>query len=109
MPLSESELAESLHTSINLVGKALEALEHFGLIEATSHQPPRYLPTHSVEECTIVDIWRALRHRRKETLALTHDSLSLRQIRSFQDDVTAAIKRDCGNRKFIDPDNKPAG
>jgi membrane protein len=108
-PLTESELAEKLHASTNLVEEALEAQEQIGLIAATSHQPPRYLPTHSVEDCTIVDIWRALRHCNKDKLALAHDSPGLRQIRSFQDDLTAAIERDCGKRKFIDLDSKPAG
>lgn len=108
-PLTESELAEKLHASTNLVEEALEALEQIGLIAATSHQPPRYLPTHSVEDCTIVDIWRALRHCNKDKLALAHDSPGLRQIRSFQDDLTAAIERDCGKRKFIDLDSKPGG
>jgi membrane protein len=108
-PLTESELAEKLHASTNLVEEALEAQEQIGLIAATSHQPPRYLPTHSVEDCTIVDIWRALRHCSRDKFALAHDSAGFRQIRSFQDDLTAAIERDCGKRKFIDLDSKPAG
>jgi membrane protein len=107
-PLTEPELAETLHAGTNLVEEALEALQQIGLVTPTSHQPPRYLPTHSVEDCTIVDIWRALRHCNKDKLALAHDSPGLRQIRSFQDELTAAIERDCGNRKFIDLDNKQA-
>ena len=55
-PLTESELAVSLHTSTKLVEEALDALEQIGLIAATSHQPPRYLSTHSVEDCKLVDI-----------------------------------------------------
>jgi hypothetical protein len=46
----------SLHTSTKLVEEALDALEQIGLIAATSHQPPRYLSTHSVEDCKLVDI-----------------------------------------------------
>ena len=55
-PLTESELAVSLHTSTKLVEEVLDALEQIGLIAATSHQPPRYLSTHSVEDCKLVDI-----------------------------------------------------
>ena len=108
-PFTETKLAETLQASANLVEEALEALQQIGLIAPTSHQSPRYLPTHSVEDCTIVDIWLALRHCNKDKLALAHDSPGLLQIKNFQDDLTAAIERDCGNRKFIDLESNQAG
>lgn len=104
--LNEDQLAQSLSSNPLVIESSLDALEKIGLVTRTADDPPKYLPRKSVKDCTMVDIWRALRSYNTDVLREDTDSEDLLRIRQFQSQLNTAVGQELGNRKFIEPLNK---
>lgn len=100
--LTEFELAKELDMAPLIIEASLDRLEDIGLVTKTNHQPPRYLPTKSVSECTVVDIWREIRNCSGNRLEENEDSPDLSRIRQFQTRLDNVIEQELGKEKFID-------
>ncbi len=101
-PLSENELAASVSKQPLAIESVLESLEQIGLITPTSDNPPRYLPTHTVKDCTLVEIWRALRKQHSNQLQENTNSVDLRAIKAFEEELDAIVERELGNKTFVE-------
>ena len=105
-PLSEDQIAESVNCSVLAIENALEHLQQINLITATSDTPPRYLPTRSISECTIVDIWNAIRNLNEDNMNELANSPDLEVIRQFQTELELVVSRELGSQKFVQTSNK---
>lgn len=108
LPLTEAELMNAISSNPIVIEGALDSLERIGLVTHTAHNPPRYVPTRSVEDCTILAIWRALRHSEADLLKDEIESAELLTIRAFHSEVEALVERELGSRKFTDDVRGPA-
>lgn len=102
--LGEAELANSISSNPPAIGRALHALEEIGLIAKTADDPVRYLPAKSINDCKVVDIWRALRLWNEEKLSAPEETEVLTRIRNFQTAMDTVVAAELGDRKFIDAD-----
>ncbi|MDA0688225.1 MAG: YihY/virulence factor BrkB family protein [Proteobacteria bacterium] len=100
--LTDEELARNLDSNQVAIEQALEQLQKIGLISRTGDQPPAYLPSHSVEDCTMVEIWQALRDSNTDHISISDDSAELLMAHQFQQDIDDAIMSSLGSRKFVD-------
>lgn len=100
--LTDEELARNLDSNQVAIEQALEQLQKIGLISRTGDQPPAYLPSHSVEDCTMVEIWQALRDSNTDHISISDDSTELLMAHQFQQDIDDAIMSSLGSRKFVD-------
>jgi membrane protein len=100
--LTDEELARNLDSNLVAIEQALEQLQKIGLISRTGDQSPAYLPSHSIEDCTMVDIWRALRESNADHISISDDSAELLLAHQFQQDIDDAIVSNLGRRKFVD-------
>lgn len=101
-PFSEAELLEALSGNPLVIEHALQALEEIGLISKTNDSPARFLPTKSVNDCTLLEIWRALRSYNADPLEKTGNSKDLQRIQEFQSQLDGLIESQLGRKKFID-------
>lgn len=101
-PISEVELLEALGGNPVIIEHSLQALEKIGLISKTDDEPARFLPTKTVNDCTLLEIWRALRSYDADPLGKTSDSKDLQRIRAFQSQLERLIEKELGSKKFID-------
>ncbi|MEQ8954405.1 MAG: YihY/virulence factor BrkB family protein, partial [Gammaproteobacteria bacterium] len=101
-PMGESELAASISKQPLSIAPALESLQEIGLITPTNESPTRYLPTHAVKNCTMVEIWRALRKNHSHPLQENPGSPDLQAIKAFQEELDNIVARELGQRTFID-------
>jgi membrane protein len=103
--LTESELAFAISSNPIVIEDSLLALEQIGLIGKTADDPVRYQPAHSIIDCALVDIWRALRLRNADHLGAHIESDEARSIKNFQSGVDSVIEKELGKQKFIDANN----
>lgn len=103
--LTESQLAFSISNNPIVIEDSLEALAQIGLIAKTGDDPARYQPARSIIDCTLVDIWRALRLRNTDTVDEHTESDDALLVRNFQDKIDAIIEQELGTQKFIDADS----
>lgn len=99
--LSEDELADALSSTPIAVDSALHALESIKLITKTNQEPIRYLPCKSVSECSIVDVWKQLRHLDSDDNRHSRDSADINKINAFQHRLDEIIEQELGNEKFF--------
>ena len=100
-PLTQDQLAAELHCSGLAVENALGNLQQIDLIRTTSDNPARYLPTRTVADCTIVEIWQALRKLNSDEFDQLGDPLNLDLIHSFQSELELTVSRELGAKKFV--------
>ena len=103
VPLDEDQLAETLHNSPVAIENSLEILEKIGLIIATGEDPVRYLPSRSVHDCTMVDIWRAMRNYNTDKMYDNVESEAMQRVLNFQACLDAAVEAQLGDRRFVEP------
>ncbi len=103
-PFNEDSLARSLNSNLTAIEQALEHLQKIGLITQTGDQPPCYLPTRSVEDCTLLEVWRALRSTNTDPVSIGSESAELLLAKQFQHDIESTIENNLGNKKFVDLD-----
>jgi len=101
-PATEAEIAAELSGNVVVIENSLQALEQIGLISHTADEPPRYLPTKSISDTTLVDTWLALRHNRPDTLKDELQSSELKLVDAFQQQLEDSVKQQLGTTKFID-------
>lgn len=103
-PFSEDSLARTLNSNLTAIEQALEHLQKIELITQTGDQPPRYLPTRSIEDCTLLEVWRSLRSTDTDPVSVGSDSTELLLAKQFQHDIESAIENNPANKKFVDLD-----
>jgi len=107
-PLTEDELEAALSNNPTAIEQILQTLQDIGLITVTGDEPPKFLPTKSVNDCTLVEIWKALRNHDEDALNDTSSSNDLAKVKNFQAQVDRIIEQEFGSKRFIDvlaPDN----
>ncbi|HJO11164.1 MAG: YihY/virulence factor BrkB family protein [Gammaproteobacteria bacterium] len=102
--MTESELADELKLSPVAIEGSLRLLEKIGLLIQTNEDPVRYLPSKSIDNCTMVATWRALRKYRIEELDNIDKQHSPDLIRAqeFQARLNEVIEKELGSERFID-------
>lgn len=101
-PLNEVELAATLSGHPMVIEDSLLALEKIGLISRTAEEPPRYLPTRTVEGCTLFDVWKALRSYNANGLKSESSGEAQMLVQDFYEGLDAAIAKEMGNKTFSD-------
>ncbi|NQV69073.1 MAG: YihY/virulence factor BrkB family protein [Pseudohongiella sp.] len=101
-PVNEDELLTTLSANPVVIEYALHTLEEIGLISKTDDEPARFLPTKSVNDCTLAEIWKALRRYDADPLEETGYSKDLGRVREFQSQLEQIVESELGNKKFID-------
>jgi len=99
-PLNEYEISLCLDSNSSLLEPALNNLEAINLITPTSDDPPRFVPTRAVSDCSIVDIWLALRRVNSESHSYSNDSEDMQRIKRFQSELDSTVKSTLSNEKF---------
>jgi len=102
LPVDENRLVHMLDSNALAVEEAIAMLEQIGMITRTNDEPPRLLPTHAVENCTLVEIWIALRECNLDSLSGREGSAELDQIEEFQARLDEIVKAQLGSVKFSD-------
>lgn len=100
--VDEEELTTTLGSNPSAIEQALIALREIGLVTATFDDPPRYLPAHAVEQCTLVEIWQALRRINADALSINGDAHELALVHNFQDKLNSVVERELGEIRFTD-------
>jgi len=101
-PLGQDEIARQLGTSPMTIERALQHLMGTGLLARTGDDPPSYLPTGSVEDCTMLEIWRSLRDSQAGEL---HENLDLPEYQLASDflrELDQAAAEKLATQRFID-------
>jgi membrane protein len=101
-PLSQDEIATQLGTSPSTTEQALNHLVGTGLLASTAEEPPTYLPTGSIEDCTMLEIWRSLRESQPADLHENLDLPEYRLARDFLSQLDQAAAEKLAARKFVD-------
>lgn len=101
-PLSEEHLAHRLGLSPMAIDKSLQFLQSSGLVVATNDDPPRFLPQSSVSDCTMSEIWQALRNSDAGLLHINPQLEEYRQARDFLGQVNKVVTTELGSKKFMD-------
>lgn len=100
--LGEDEIVQELDMPPLAIENALETLLAIDLITATDDEPPRFLPSHSIEDCTLVGIWQTLRNFNADTLSTNTSSSELQTIEQFQQEIQSIVNEQLGGKKFLD-------
>ncbi len=99
-PLSEYEISLTLDSNSALLEPALNNLEAIPLITSTSDNPPRFVPTKAVDDCSIVEIWQALRRVNSESHSYSNDSEDMQKVKRFLSLLDSSVESALGNEKF---------
>lgn len=101
-PLSELELSATLSGQPLVIEDSLVTLEKIGLITRTADEPPLYLPTRSVQSCTLFDVWKALRNHNSNGLQLSMKSSDQKLVQQFYEQLDTAVEKELGSKTFTD-------
>ncbi len=105
-PMNELELATTLNGHPMVIEDSLLALEKIGLISRTADEPPRYLPTRSVEDCTLFDVWKALRDYNASGQEPNTTANGQLLVKDFYERLDASVEKELGNKTFSDNENR---
>jgi len=95
-PMSEEELLAALGSNPAALEVALSSLLQIGLITETAGDPPRFLPSHSFDNDSMIEIWQALRNANADELDPLGSSEEMRRVQEFQRKLDATIKAQLG-------------
>ena len=101
-PLNQDEIARQLGTGPMTIEQALSHLTDSGLLAKTGEDPPNYLPTGSIEDCTMLEIWRSLRDFEAGRLHGNLDLPEYQQAGDFLRQLDQAAAEKLATQKFID-------
>lgn len=101
-PLGQDEISRLLGISPTTIERALQHLTGSGLLTSTADDPPCYLPTCSVEDCTMLEIWRSLRNSQAGDLHENSDLPEFQLARDFLQELDQAAADKLTNQKFVD-------
>jgi membrane protein len=99
-PLSEEEIMRQLNSSPAAIEDALSLLQDIGLITITAEEPVRFLPTHSVSDATLIEVWQALREANADASFTLGESEQVQRIREFQQQMDATLAKELGQERF---------
>jgi membrane protein len=99
-PLSEEEIMRQLNSSPAAIEDALTLLQDIGLITITAEEPVRFLPTHSVNDATLIEVWQALREANADASFTLGESEQVKRIREFQEQMDATLAKELGQERF---------
>lgn len=99
-PLNEIELAATLSGHPMVIEDSLSALEEIGLISRTADEPPRFLPTSSVTNCTLFDVWKALRSFNANGPLPDAGANGQSLVKEFYERLDETIAKDLGSKTF---------
>lgn len=100
--LSEHELLTELQISPVTLEKALDNLKSIGMISTTDDEPPRYLPSHAISNCSLVDIWEKLRDLDENQENAEANSRDIQTIEQFQEEINTLVEKQLGEKAFVD-------
>ncbi len=106
-PLTENELIATLSGNSLGIEDSLLILEQIGLISRTADEPARFLPTRSVKDCTMVEIWKALRNYNSDSFSAEFNNAGQLKAKEFNDSVEAIVQQQLGTRTFTYGSIKP--
>jgi membrane protein len=106
-PLALDEIAQAIDYSPIIIDLALTDLEKLELITRTSDEPSHYLPIKSVDECSLVDVWTALRQINTFDLQTNNQSAEYLRVHEFQKKLEALVKSELGSEKFFSLKQEP--
>lgn len=105
-PLDENELAHALSGHPIVIEDSLLALEKIGLVSRTADEPPRYLPSRSVQSYSLLDVWKALRSYNADTLKPAPSANGQPQVKNFYAHLDASLEKELGKMTFSDRVNQ---
>ncbi|MFK7862728.1 MAG: YihY/virulence factor BrkB family protein [Pseudohongiellaceae bacterium] len=100
-PLNELDINSTLNSSSALTEPALNNLIAIKLIQATNDDPPRYLPTKSVRQCSMFEIWQAIRRINSDTHSYSDDSHAMMQVKDFQAKIDVSVETALGEQRVF--------
>lgn len=101
-PLSDEQISSRLGVGQLVAERVLRHLVNSGLLARTGDEPPRYLPSGSIENCTLLEIWRSLRDSQASDLQENLDLPEYQQAREFLRKIDLVAEEKLGSQKFID-------
>lgn len=101
-PLNQDELARELGTNPMTIDRPLQHLTGIGLLAMTGEDPPSYLPTGSVEDCTMLEIWRSLRDSRAGEIHENPELPEHQLATEFLDQLDQAAAEKLAAQRFVD-------
>lgn len=101
-PLNEEEIMNQLGSNPLAIDRALGNLQEIGLITTTADDVPGYLPTRSVTNCTIVEVWKAIRASNADIMSTGGSCREMERVKHFQDLLDSTIERELGDIRFTD-------
>lgn len=105
-PLSEYAINAALNSSSALTEPALNNLIAIKLIKPTNDDPPQYLPTKTVSECSMFDVWQAIRRINSDSHSYSDDSEAMLQVKDFQTQLDASVADALGENRFFTNEKK---
>ncbi|MFT4861300.1 MAG: membrane protein [Pseudohongiellaceae bacterium] len=100
-PLSLYEIANAIGASPVIIDIALTELETMELITQTNDEPSRYVPTKSVDDCSMVEVWIRLRQVNSFDMQSTNQSAEYLRAHEFQNKLESIVKSELGGEKFF--------
>lgn len=100
--LTELALANAISSNPIVIENALQSLEEIGLISKTNDDPPCYLPSTSVNDKTLIGVWKSLRNNRADTLGSNQQSDDVAAIEAFQQELDELVETQLGKKMFTD-------
>ncbi len=101
-PMSDEEIASRFGVGQLFIERILKHLVNSGLLARTGDEPPRYLPAGTIENCTLLEIWRTLREARASDLQENSQLPEYQQAREFLRNLDLAAEEKLGSQKIID-------
>jgi len=101
-PLKQDEIAMHLGTNPMTIDRPLQHLTGTGLLAKTGEDPPCYLPTGSIEDCTMLEIWRSLRDSQAGLIHENPDLPEYQLAADFLQQLDEAAAEKLASQRFID-------
>ncbi len=100
-PLSLDEIANAIGASPVIIDIALTELETMELITQTNDEPSRYVPTKSVDDCSMVEVWISLRKINSFDMQAGNQTAEYLRVHEFQKKLESIAKSELGGEKFF--------
>lgn len=101
-PLSEYDINAALNSSSALTEPALENLTAINLIRSTNENPPRFLPAKAVADCSMFEVWQAIRRINRDSHSYSDKADAIKQVKHFQSQLDSAVADALGAEKFFE-------
>ncbi|MDP1931204.1 MAG: YihY/virulence factor BrkB family protein [Gammaproteobacteria bacterium] len=114
-PWSAGALADHLRLNPSTIDEIITLLERIDFIRPTNEDPENYLPSGSVEDCTVAELRQKIRNYSPEFSGAGSTVAARVKIKEFISDTDKLIDNNMGTIKFVDltrkvekPENMPA-